>query len=128
MKTLTEEQLARLLVGKAVEISVAEPWDFEYPGRASSLRGRVVAVHVAGKPEDQSVRLELEDPFLSEEGPTVGNLLARRRHRLSEGMVEMLAAGERVSANLSYSDGVPEDARLPGVTPKLIGSVRLADL
>lgn len=128
MKTLTEEQLARLLVGKAVEVSVAEPWDFEYPGRASSLRGRVRAVDVAGKPEDQSVRLELEDPFVSEEGPRIGSLLARRRHRLPEGMVEMLAAGERVSANLSYSDGVPEKDRLPGVTPKLIGSVRLADL
>lgn len=128
MKTLTEEQLARLLVGKMVEISVGEPWDFEYPDGESSLSGRVATVHVAGRPEEQSVRLELAAPFVSEEGPTVRNLLARRRHRLPEGMVEMLAAGERVSANLSYSDGVPEDERLSGVTPKLIGSVRLADL
>ena len=44
----------------------------------------------------------------------------------AEGIVEMLAAGELVSANLSYSHAVPEDERIPDLSPFLIGSVRLA--
>lgn len=44
MKTSTEQQLARLLVGKEIEVSVSEPWDFEYPrGGTGLLRGRVSA-------------------------------------------------------------------------------------
>ena len=125
---LTEEDVARLLVGKEVEVSVGEPWDFEYPGGGTGLlRGRVSAARpVDGDGSKWGVHLELDTPFASEEGPVVRSLVAKRRYVSAEGIVEMLAAGERVSANLSYSHEVPEDARLPGVSPFLIGSVRLA--
>jgi hypothetical protein len=124
--TLGERMVAELLIGREVEISVGEPWDFEYPGGGSILRGRVPAVEVGGEKEEQRVSVELETPFVSEEGPVVRSLVARRRHVLPDGIVGMLAAGERVSANLSYSHAVPEGKRLPGVSPFLIGVVRLA--
>lgn len=117
------------MVGKEVEASVSEPSDFEYPGGGGLLRGRVSAAHAAGGGDasTQSVTVRLETPFVSEEGPIVRSLLARRRYAEAEGIAEMLAAGEFVSANLSYSHEVPEGGRLPGVSPFLIGSVRLAN-
>lgn len=129
MKTLTEERLAVLLKDKAVEIFVSEPFGFEYPRGGTGMRARVSEVRLGerGDASAQALRLELETPFVSEEGPLITRLTAGRRHKLREGIVEMLAGGERVPANLSYLDQVPEERRLPGTTPKLIGSVRLAD-
>lgn len=65
-------------------------------------------------------------PFLSEEGAGVRHLVPRRRHKLPTGIVEMLAVGKRVEANLSYSDEVPEEMRAAGRVPKLVGSVLLS--
>lgn len=128
MKTLTEEQLARLLTNKEVLISVSEPWDFEYPGGATSLRGRISQIlPETDDPSNQQVHVELEIPFSSEEGPEITHLVARLRHVLPESMIELLASGEHVSANLSYSEQVPESARIPGTTPKLIGRLGLSN-
>ena len=124
---MSEQTVAGLLIGREVEISVGEPWDFEYPGGEGRLRGRISATEVGGETEEQRVGVELETPFVSEEGPVVRSLVARRRHVLPDGIVGMLAAGERVSANLSYSHAMPESDRLPGVSPFLIGGVRLTN-
>ena len=99
------------------------------PGRGTGLlRGRVSAARpVDGDASKWGVHLELDTPFASEEGPIVRSLVAKLRHVSAEGIVEMLAAGELVSANLSYSHLVTEAERLPGKSPFLIGSVRLAD-
>ena len=100
---------------------------FRVPGRGDGrpARARLGGAPVDGDGSKWGVHLELDTPFASEEGPVVRSLVAKRRYVSAEGIVEMLAAGERVSANLSYSHEVPEDARLPGVSPFLIGSVRL---
>ncbi len=132
MSTLmTEEQLARVLKGTRVVVYVSEPFGFEYPraenGGAPGLRARVAEVVLAeGERPDPRVRLDLEAPFVSEEGVEVRHLVARLRHEGKKGFVEQLASGEHVSADLSYSDQVPEEARLPGTHPKLIGGVDLA--
>jgi hypothetical protein len=73
----------------------------------------------------QEVRLEVS-PSVSEEGTEVRHLVARRWHEIPTGIVEMLAAGERVEANLSYSEEVPEEMRATGTVPKLIGGVLLS--
>lgn len=41
---LSDEAVARLLVGLSVEISVGEPWDFDSPDGQSALKGRISAV------------------------------------------------------------------------------------
>lgn len=125
--TLRDEAVARLLVGKEVEVSVSEPFDFEYPGEGGLLRGRITAAYAVegGEASDQRVIVELETPFVPEEGPLIRSLVARRRYGEAEGIVEMLACEEFASANLSYSHEVPEDEQLSGASPFLIGSVRL---
>ena len=128
MITLPDERVAKLLVGHPVVVYVSDPFGFEYPNGEDTLQGRVVDVR-SGDGADtsayQEVRLEVT-PFVSEEGVEVRHLVARRRHKLPTGIVEMLAAGERVEANLSYSDEVPEKRRAAGTVPKLVGGVRLA--
>lgn len=124
MITLPDERVGKLLVGHPVVVSVSEPFGFEYPDGENVLRGRVVEVE--SKEGVQQIRLEVA-PFVSKEGPTVRHLVARRRHKIRAGIVELLAAGERVEANLSYSDEAPEGKRVGDGIPKLVGGLRLAD-
>lgn len=126
MISLTEEQVGRLLVGREVKISIGEPWDFSSPDGDNVLEGRIEAVRPIGDLGDQEVHLAVT-PFLSEEGRTIDRLVARRRHKVSTGIIEQLAAGGDAEANLSYADQVSEEERLPGRTPKLIGGFGLAD-
>lgn len=119
--------MARLLKGKRVMISVSEPWDFEYPGGAQGLEGRIESVRLPPERSKQQLSLELQTPFISEEGPEITRLDARIRHVLSEGLVELLASGERVAVNFSYADQVPEALRIADIYPGLIGGLYLAD-
>jgi len=124
--TLSDERVAKLLVGHPVVVYVSDPFGFEYPDGGDALRGRVVDVRSGDDaPSSQEVRLEVT-PFVSEEGAEVRRLVASRRHKLPAGIVEMLAAGERVEANLSYADEVPEEMRATGRVPKLVGGVLLS--
>ena len=146
---MTEEQLARVLKGTRVVVYVSEPFGFEYPApedggvstevstevsagahqEVPGLEARVAEVRIGddGPPAVASViRLELETPFVSAEGVRVTHLLARLRHESRMGLVEQLATGEHVSANLSYADQVPEDKRIPNRIPKLVGGIDLA--
>lgn len=116
----------RLLVGKEVEISVGEPWDFESPNGQGLLRGRVAQVIEGGDHRrEQAIEIEVT-PFTAERGHKIARLRATRRYADTTGIIEQVASGERAPANLSYSDQVPEGEGEPGTTPKLIGSVRLA--
>lgn len=119
--------MARLLKGKRVMISVGEPWDFEYPGGAQGLEGHVEEIELPLDRSGQRVSVELQTPFVCEEGPRVTRLTASVRHVLPEGLVELLAAGERVAVNFSYADQVPEASRIANTYPGLIGGIRLAD-
>jgi hypothetical protein len=119
--------MARLLKGKRVMISVGEPWDFEYPAGAQGLAGHVGEIELPQDSSRQQVSVELQTPFVCEEGPRGTRLVASIRHVLPEGLVELLAAGERVAVNFSYADQVPEASRIANMYPGLIGSIRLAD-
>lgn len=123
MITLSEEQVGRLLKGRPVEISVGEPWDFEGPDGPNALRGRIVEVF-PGEPREQRLRIEVT-PFEARDGRLVSQLTASRRYADPSGIIEQVAAGEDVDANLSFADQVQT---LPdGESAFLIGGVRLAD-
>lgn len=125
MIQLTEEQVGRLLTGRAVTISVGEPWDFESPDGENTLRGRIVEVFPVGK-DSQGVEMEVT-PFVVERGREVDRLVARARYEDTTGILEHLAAGEDAEANLDYSAQIPEEDRDPDSSPFLIGGVRLTE-
>lgn len=126
MQTLTEAQVARLLTGHEVVVGVSEPWGFEGPDGPGRLLGTVVEVRGADEPGRRPSVVIRVTPFRSEEGVLVDRLVAGGRYVEETSIVQQLAAGERAPANLSYAELVPEEERLPGTVPKLIGSVRLA--
>lgn len=122
---MSEEQVGRLLTGRPVEISVGEPWDFEGPDGPNALRGRIVEV-LPGEAGEQRLRIEVT-PFEAGDGRLVSQLTASRRYADPSSIIEQVAAGEDVDANLSYADQ-SEDRRLrDGESAFLIGGVRLAD-
>lgn len=126
MITLSYEQAARLLVGREVKVSVGEPWDFQSPDGSGVLNGRIEGV--AGNAEEagsQWLTLKVT-PFEGRGGRTVTRLAASQRHEDSTTLIEQMAVGERVSANLSYEDQVPKEDLPSGQGPYLIGSVQLA--
>ncbi len=55
------------------------------------------------------------------------HLTATRRYADPAGILEQVAAGEIVPANLDYGDQVGKEDLPKGMSPFLIGSVRLAD-
>ena len=127
MITLSEEQVGRLLAGRPVEISIGEPWDFEGPDGPNALRGRIVEVlpGEAGEPREQRLRIEVT-PFKTGDGRLVSQLTASRRYADPSGIIEQVAAGEDVDANLSFADQVQRVS--DGKSTFLIGGVRLADV
>ena len=126
MQTLNEEQMARLLIGHEVILSIGEPWNFEGPDGRGRLKGKVVAIRgLEDGAGTQSVDIEVT-PFESEEGVVVRRLVAGSRYVDASSIVEQLARGERAPANLSYREQVPDEKLLENVVPKLIGSVRLS--
>jgi hypothetical protein len=124
--TLSEERVVRLLIGRHVEISVGEPWDFESPDGQNALRGRITGVAATEAVEDQGVALEVT-PFPAKGGTTVDRLVARARYEDEKGIIERLASGEDAEVNLDYGEQAPEGTLPEGSSPFLIGSVRLAD-
>lgn len=131
MITLTDEQLVRLLIGSEISISVGEPWDFASSDGQGVLKGRIVEVDPgeAGQPLSQTLKL-LVTPFEVEGlegGYTVEYLTARGRYAGEQGMIERIASGEDVDANLGYEDQVPEEYSAEGVSPFLIGGVILSE-
>lgn len=127
MIRLTEEQVGRLLSGRAVTISVGEPWDFTSPDGENILAGRIASVFGdEGKSDTQRVEIEVT-PFEAEHGREVTRLIASARYEDAKGIIEHLAAGEDAEVNLSYADQIPEEERNPKVSPFLIGGIRLTN-
>lgn len=127
--TLGDEQtevavwkLGRLLLGSTIRVGVSEPWDFDGPYEGG-LKARI---EDAGKDKEgkQWIALEVE-PFESEEDVTITRLLARGRYTDELDIVRQVAEGEHATVSLSYEDQVPEDKKIPGVVPKLIGNIQL---
>lgn len=130
--TLNDRSVVRLLETKNVEVSIGEPWNFESSAGQNRLEATVLSVEIGksnGNGEEdpeQSVLLEVT-PFESETGETVTQLVARARYTddVAE-FVKKLADGEAVSSNLSYSEQVKREDMPEGVSPFLIGSIRLS--
>ena len=123
--SLAEQSVVRLLKGRAVEVSVGEPWDFDSGAGPNRLEGEILSAKIS--PEEQSVVLKV-NPFRTETGQDASVLEAKARYRedLAD-LVRKLADGERVSATLDYSAQVSKESMPEGVEAFLIGIVSLAD-
>lgn len=120
-----EQAVNRVLVGRAVAVSVGEPWDFESEDGQNVLLGAIESVDLArGERAAQEVVLSVT-PFRAKEGITVRRLRATARYEDGEGIVEHLLRGEDAEVNLHYGDHVPRENLIPGATPKLIGGFAL---
>ena len=126
MISLDEGKVGRLLIGHRVRVSIGEPWDFEYPDGQDALPGRITAVSERGEHAEQWVRIEVT-PFEAEEGSTIRHLTAKQRYVEPAGMIEIIARGEDANVNLSYADQVTRDKMPEGVSPFLIGGMRLLE-
>ncbi|MEW6637995.1 MAG: hypothetical protein AB1425_14415 [Actinomycetota bacterium] len=125
--TSSEERNGRLLVGRAVVVDVGEPWDFKSSDGQNVLKGRIKEVHRGeGDLRDQRIVIEVT-PFTAEGGAVVDRLTATRRYKDETGIIEQVAAGQTAPANLYYGDQVSPENLPEGVSPFLIGGVRLAD-
>ena len=123
---LTEEQVARLLVGKSVRISIGEPWDFESPDGQNALKGRITAVG-QDDPDDhasQWVKIEVT-PFVAEGERSVDHVKARGRYELPAGIIEQIAFGDTAIVHLDYGDQVGGENLPEGTGPFLIGGMRI---
>ncbi len=128
MITLSEDQVGRLLEGRAVTVWVGEPWDFESADGPGKLEGRIERIFLAQDGENlRSQRVFLDvTPFVAEDGSTVAKLVAMRRYKDMSGIVEQIASGEHAPANFSYEDQVDKRSMPEGVSPSLIGSLKLS--
>lgn len=127
MITLSEERVGALLTGRAVEVSVGEPWDFTSADGDNVLRGSIEAVLTNPEaPHHQEIVLKVT-PFEARTGHRIERLTAWARYVEDTGIVEHIAAGEDAEVNLLYDDQVPEAERDPKATPKLIGGFHLAE-
>lgn len=123
--SLAEQSVLRLLKGRAIEVTVGEPWDFESTAGPNRLEGEILSAKIA--PEGQSVLLKVS-PFRTETGQEASVLEASARYQEDIGdLVRRLADGERVPATLDYSAEVSKESMPEGVEAFLIGSVSLAD-
>lgn len=120
-----EQAVNRVLVGRAVRVSVGEPWDFESADGPNALSGTVESVDLKGGDRAGQEVVLAVTPFRSKEGATVRRLRAVARYEDEEGIVEHLLRGEDAEVNLHYGDQVPEEKLLPGRSPKLIGGFAL---
>lgn len=115
------------LLGREVGVSVSEPWDFEYPGGARLLTGRVADIGAESAEQGcQWVLVALDTPFVSDAtGAEISRLKATRRHVSDRGIFEQILSGDHPSANLSYAEQVPKE-RMPARSyPFLIGTIAL---
>lgn len=128
MIELSREQAAKLLVGRSVEVSVSEPWDFDSTDGQNALRGRIASVSggLTSNPSDEEIVLEVS-PFKAEGGSIVDRVTARRRHVDDVGIIERLIVGRDAVVNMSYREQIPEAKRDPKSSQFLIGSFHLTD-
>lgn len=125
MITLSEGQVGELLLGRKVELSIGEPWDFESEDGENVLKGIIVAVRGAETDHrDQEVVLETT-LFTASTGHRIDRLVASARYEDQVGIMEHLARGEDAEVNFDYSDQVPEGERDPKSLPFLIGGFHL---
>lgn len=123
--SLAEQSVVRLLKGRAIEVSVGEPWDFESTAGPNRLEGEILSAKIA--PEGQSVILKV-NPFRTETGQEASVLQARARYQEDlDALVRKLADGKKVPATLDYSAEISKESMPEGVEAFLIGSVSLAD-
>lgn len=125
--TLQDESVTALLEQRPVVISVGGPWDFESADGPNRLEGKIVSVELGGGElgAEQAVILEVT-PFVSKAGTTVTRLSATARYAEDgRDLVEKIANRQKVPANLSYAEEVPEERMPEGASPFLIGSVCL---
>ncbi|NIX77458.1 hypothetical protein [Microvirga terricola] len=127
-----QDQIARL-IGRAVECSVGEPWDFQSEAGQNRLTGVIIA---AAAPDDNPSRVLCRVSKFTSSDHSVNYIQATTRSASSGDLIESLLAGERVPSNLAfrYSWNNPEavtflDTRQPITDGTwLIGSIRLADI
>lgn len=127
---LEERQVGELLIGRAVGITVSEPWDFEYPDDARIITGYVsdVGADARGEARAQWAVVTLTKtlhPETTTPGAKVERVKATRRHEDPHGLLEQLLAGGRVTANFSYADQVPPESVDPRNHPGFIGTLAL---
>lgn len=128
MITLSEESVSRMLVGRPVSISVGEPWNFEGPEGPNALTGRITAVGQDEPSDSGSQWVEVEvTPFAAEGGRKVDHLKARGRYELPTGIIDQITVGGSATVHLDYGDQVGSEDLPDGVSPFLIGGVRLTD-
>lgn len=118
MITLSEERVARLLLGQQVVVSIGEPWDFESPDGENVLRGRIRAVRSDEASGEQEIELEVS--AFAAKGGKVDRLVARARYEEQKAIIERLASGKDAEVNFLY--------RTPEGTPgHLIGGFELEE-
>ena len=130
---IEERQIQDLLIGRAVGITVSEPWDFEYPESGRMLAGYIADAGADGEAVDngrqrQWVSVELDapaDPGARDPELEIDHLKATLRHVCERDILEQLLAGDYPAANLSYGDQVPRDEMPEGDSPFFIGTIAL---
>ena len=100
--TLAEENMARLLVGKKVEIFVREPGDFESPDGAGLLKGTTTAYHPATIEPRQAFELAVT-PFIGKDDAQVDKLTATSLYAGAAGLVSPMAVEQPVFVRLDGS-------------------------
>ena len=100
--TLVEENVARLLIGRKVEISVREPEDFESPDGTGLLKGTTTAYHPATIESRQAFELAVT-PFTGKDGAQVEKLTATSLYADAAGLVSPMAVEQSVFVRLDGS-------------------------
>lgn len=103
--TIAEENVARLLIGKKVEISVREPEDFESLDGVGVLKATTTAYEPATIQSRQSFELAVT-PFTGKDGTQVEKLTATSLYADAAGLVLPMALEQPVFVYLSGA-GVP---------------------
>ena len=109
--TVAEENLARLLVGRKVEISVREPEDFESSDGAGLLKGVTTAYETVTIQSREAFELTVP-PFTGMDGAQVEKLRATSLYAETAQLVLPMAVGQPVYVRL-HGSGV-QDAGLVG--------------
>jgi hypothetical protein len=120
------------LIGRAIECSIGEPWDFESVAGRNLLIGPVLATADAKSVGSEAVLCKVSTFQVA--GHPVNMVQATKRHAIPGDLIEQLLAGEEVSCNLSYQYhwldlGKPEFLDTRKAIPSggwLIGSIRLS--
>ena len=113
--TIAEDNVARLLVGKKVEIYIREPENFESPDGPGFLKGTTTAYKPATIQSRQAFELEVT-PFTGKDGVQVKKLTATSLYADGAGIMSPMAVEQPVYIRLDGT-GVPSTG--------LIGKMRV---